>query len=188
LDGDVGAQIAEVGGAQVLEFSGPKVGTDYGSKDLPRHVWIIVQDSSMGVVFTEPSGLKLRNDIRALDADLVLVALDPIMAVRLYMFVFDIWGENRVLYEYDAILHRSPGIKFDFNPWFRVYGGIPYGCVTWVGRVRLRNGTVRKSDNAAAVIGIQKGILDTFTEEELEEFLKEPRPTGDRDEQETKQA
>ena len=60
-DGESARLLDRVGTAMVIDAEGPslvRTGPIIVEHDVLRHRWLMVQDSTMGVVFTEPSGVR----------------------------------------------------------------------------------------------------------------------------------
>ena len=94
--GRAAVEVGRFGAARVLESVGPPL---FGRREFYRPVpplelhssWIVVQDSTFGLVFTAPSGVK--PGVGSYDADIYVRALQNIRAMEVRSLVFNVWGE-----------------------------------------------------------------------------------------------
>jgi hypothetical protein len=91
---DGGQRLSQIGTAQVIESPGPPLFRN-GPINIEHATlnarWIVIQDSTMGVVFTEPSGVKANPP--NYDGDVDLRALTRIVAVEVRALLFNVWGD-----------------------------------------------------------------------------------------------
>jgi hypothetical protein len=147
--------VARDGTASIVEAEGPPL-------DGPREFfyrpsppfdvsgrWVVVQDSTFGVVFSQPSGVK--GGIGGYVGDLYLGALDEVRAVEIRALVFNIWGEYAGHLAVTVLVDRAAGERWEIHPtWSGVTAPLHEHrtSVVWVNRVMFEDESVRQADLA----------------------------------------
>jgi len=150
--GDAAVEIARVGAARVLEAVGPPLfGRREFYRPVPplelRHRWVVVQDSTSGVVFTAPSGVK--QDLDTYVADVHLRSLQGIRAIELRSLVFNVWGELSGYLGTTVLTERRPGDRWDLQPRWRSDDLPTQGhrtSILWVNRVMFDDESILEAD------------------------------------------
>jgi hypothetical protein len=112
--------------------------------------WVLVQDSTFGVVFSQPSGVN--GGIGGYVGDLYLGALADVRAVEIRSLVFDIWGEYAGHLAVTVLLDRSAGERWEIHP---SWGGVTAQLqehrtsIVWINRVMFADESVREADLSA---------------------------------------
>jgi hypothetical protein len=112
--------VGREGSATILDAEGPPLAgpREYFYRSSPpfgvRHRWILVQDSTFGVVFAQPSGVK--GDIGSYSSDLFLRALAGVRAVEVRALVFDIWGDYTDYLAVTVLVDRGAGESWEIHP------------------------------------------------------------------------
>jgi hypothetical protein len=141
LGGQTVTEIDRLGAARVLETAGPPL---FGRREFYRPVpplalgnrWILVQDSTFGVVFTQPSGVK--PDLDGYEADLYLGALEDVRAIEVRALAFNVWGEPAGYLGMTVLMDRYAGDRWDLHPRWQGDGLAAHEhrtTITWVNRV-----------------------------------------------------
>lgn len=178
--GNAGWIIAEHGTAQILRFDGPEFKeTRWASRDrndLPRHAvqWYMIHDSTMGVIFRKPSGVKY--DDGEYDFDLHIKALETIFGVEIRILAFNVWNDPANSFSYSRVILMEQLARTSFDPrnyvtdkYFRDH----FTSIVWVSRVRLPDGTIREADTEA-VLAAARIVSGADIEQLEEELLKQP--------------
>ncbi len=176
LGGRPAAEVARFGAVLVVEADGPPlIGRREFYRPVPpldiRSRWIVVQDSTFGVVFTQPSGVK--SDLEVLDSDLYLRALEDIKAVEVRSLAFNVWGEMSAYLGVTVLMERTMGERWDLHPRWLV-DDLPLHehrtSVTWVHRVMFEDESVLQADVeplAAAWSHVTGAAFEGLPEEQL---------------------
>ena len=115
LDEEEAVVVERVGKAIVLRTKGPKVpGTGGGNNPRERwksshYEWFLVQDSTLGVVFQKPSGVKNHWRDGKYDGDIHLQILREIEAIEVRVLLFNVWRDFRGTRTTTEIQLLSPG-------------------------------------------------------------------------------
>lgn len=145
--GETATILDRFGSAAILESSGPAIATSaYKSSDMLRYRWFMVQDSSLGVVFTEPSGVK-RAGLGGgdYDGDIDLLALRGVRAIEVRALLFNVWREYTMTVSATDVQLREPGATFSYNPrWNDLFGPTSemQGSIMFVARVLNLDGSI----------------------------------------------
>lgn len=129
-----------IGSATIILAEGAPVRR--GDQGALRHQWYVIQDSTMGVVFTEPSGIKTTQ--RLYDGDLDVQALRTIRAIKTRSATFTVWREFTGVIGVTSIRRRQPGENFNFDPVWRDIADPPHThfiSITWIHRVYYEDET-----------------------------------------------
>ena len=186
LDKDTAFVVARMGSATVFRSFGPYLENSgkrsamgsYAIEPL-RYEWIMVQDSTLGLVYEEASGVKtFTSEGRWYwDGDLDLIAVRPIRAFEVRFMTFNIWREFSVTLKADYIKDIEAGKKVDFGPGWSRYAGDPEMhkvSICYIYRVLYPDGTVVVAD-LEPVLQIAKTIDESVTYQDL---TPEPDPEG----------
>jgi hypothetical protein len=77
----------------------------------------MVQDSSLGVIFTEPSGVKrAAGEGELFDGDIDMRTLGGIRAIEVRSLLFDVWRQYRKTVSSTYVYYYRPQTNFSFNP------------------------------------------------------------------------
>lgn len=175
---DLGGESVQVVGEQdgVVVFWG------YGSRprrlsSAPAPRWYMVQDSSLGVVFKEPSGLKVDSD-GGFNGDIDVRALQEIHALEIRALTFNVWNEYAGGYRVTYQRIMDPGDENGFDPsWydFRNESQKHLISLVYVSRVRLADGTIVKADTEpleTTARSIDPEYESTTSEQNLDDLLR----------------
>lgn len=111
--------------------------------------WVLVQDSTFGVVFSQPSGVK--GGIGGYVGDLYLSALADVRAVEIRSLVFNIWGEYGGHLAVTVLVDRAAGETWEIHPsWSGVTAPLHEHrtSIVWINRVMFEDESVREADLA----------------------------------------
>lgn len=112
-------EVARRGSAVALEAAGPAL---LGRPEIYRptpalplhHRWVFVQDSTLGVVFSSPSGIEA--GLEGLEGELHLRALRETSAVEIRALVFNVWGDLAGYLAVTTFAERRAGDTFSAHP------------------------------------------------------------------------
>jgi len=145
--GETATILDRFGTATILESAGPAIATSaYRSADMMRYRWFMVQDSSLGVVFTEPSGVKRAGVAGGdYDGDVDLLALKGVRAIEVRALLFNVWREYTMTVSATDVQLREPGATFSYNPrWSDLFAPTSemQGSIMFVARVLNLDGSI----------------------------------------------
>lgn len=153
--------VGQLGSALVLWSEEiPIARSAWDRQDQLRYQWYMVQDSSLSLVFEEPSGIR-----GALNADLDLQALARIRAFEVRAMVFSVFDEPLRTLSFTTIEDLEEGKKVNYNPtWYDLFdeSSRVYSSVMWVSRVRLEDGTIIVADTEPVLMAarlINDGVV-----------------------------
>lgn len=158
---------------QVLKVEGTEINSRTENFPGVHLDWYVVQDSSLGLVFRGPSGLKIGNQ-RRYDGDIDLRALDPVTAFELTALTFSIWDEHV------GTFHTSYRVNFEaedeesFDPRWLVFQNEDHrhlSSIIYISRVRHSDGSISVA-NTAPVHHIAQMIDEGYTPEPEQEDLE----------------
>ncbi len=140
------------GTALVVEAAGPPL---FGQREFYRpvppldlrHRWIVVQDSTFGVVFSQPSGL--RGDLESYSGDLYLRALAAVRAVEVRALVFNVWGDPAGHLAVTVLVERGAGERWEIHPrWSDVEGPAHEHrtSIVWIHRVMFDDESILEAE------------------------------------------
>lgn len=146
--------VGREGTALVLETQGPPLAAprEFFYRPSPpfdvRHRWILVQDSTFGVVFAQESGVKA--DIGSYAGDLYLRALAGVRAVEVRALVFNLWGDFIDQLAVTVLVDRGPGEALEVHPlWASETSPHEHRTsITWVNRVMFDDQSILEADMA----------------------------------------
>lgn len=154
FEGGEGAarQIDREGTAIVVEAEGPAL---FGQREFyrpvppldVRHRWVVVQDSTFGVVFTQPSGV--RSDLQAYTGDIYLRALTGVTAVEVRSLVFNVWGDPAGHLAVTVLVERGVGERWEIHPRWNDVEGAPHEhrtSIMWIHRVMFDDESILEAD------------------------------------------
>ena len=152
--GAAARQIGRDGTAIILEAEGPAL---FGEREFYRPVpplelrnrWILVQDSTLGVVFAQASGVK--PDLDSYEGDLSLRALAGLTAVEVRALVFNVWGDLSGHLAVTVLVERSVGESWEIHPRWTDLRGPPHEhrtSIVWVNRVMFDDESILVADLA----------------------------------------
>lgn len=140
-----GVEVARVGSAIIIESEGPRlfrtgpIILEHGSL---HNRWLTVQDSTMGVVFTEPSGVKMNS--AEYDGDIDLRALKRVIAVEVRALLFNVWGDYTGQVTATRLVQAGEGQGWAMDPrWVDMErpAAEHRTSVTWIHRVMFADET-----------------------------------------------
>jgi hypothetical protein len=118
--GSAARWVASEGTAVILEAEGPPL-------DGPREFfyrpsppfdvnsrWVLVQDSTLEVVFASPSGVK--KGLQGYVGDIFLRALTDVRAVEVRSLVFNVWGQYEGQLAVTVLVDRADGERWEIHP------------------------------------------------------------------------
>ena len=147
---DATSELARVGNAIIIESFGPRLSRtgpiilEHGSL---RNRWIMVQDSTMGVVFTQPSGVKMNSP--DFDGDVDLRALTRVVAVEVRALLFNVWDEFSAYVSATRLLDANVGETWGMDPrWVDVEAPATEHrtSLMWVNRVMFADESYFEAD------------------------------------------
>jgi hypothetical protein len=109
--------------------------------------WVLVQDSTFGVVFSQPSGVK--GGIGGYVGDLYLGAVAGVRAVEVRSLVFNIWGEYAGHLAVTVLVDRAAGERWEVHPsWSGVTAPLHEHrtSIVWINRVMFADQSVVEAD------------------------------------------
>ena len=149
-----GVEIGRSGTAIVVDAAGPAL---FGRREFYRPVpplqlrnrWIVVQDSTLGLVFAAPSGVK--PDVEAYDGDVHLRSLQGVTAVEVRALVFNVWGELTGYLGVTVLIELEAGDAWDSQPrWADVLATAHAHrtSIMWINRVMFDDESILEADMA----------------------------------------
>jgi hypothetical protein len=163
------SEVARRGTAVVLEAAGPAlVGRREIYRPTPplrlRHRWILVQDSTFGVVFASASGVKTGLD--SFEGDFYLRSLESVTAVELRALVFNVWGDPAGYMSVTVLAERGAGESWAVHPRWRDLGA-PIRehrtSIVWVHRTMFDDESILETDLEAVAAGWSHVTGSDFT-------------------------
>ncbi|MDH3205362.1 MAG: hypothetical protein OEO79_02050 [Gemmatimonadota bacterium] len=147
-------EIARFGAARVLEAVGPPL---FGRREFYRPVpplqlrnrWLVVQDSTFALVFTQPSGVK--PDVDGYDGDIYLRALQDIRAIEVRTLVFNVWGDLSGYLGITVLMEGREGAGWDLHPRWPSEGRPTHEhrtSIMWIHRVMFDDESILQADLA----------------------------------------
>ena len=106
-----------------------------------------MQDSTFGLVFTAPSGVK--PDIESYDADIYVRALQNISAIEVRALVFNVWGELSGYLGVTVLMEGRAGEGWDLYPKWLADGAPTHAhrsSVMWINRVMFDDESILEAD------------------------------------------
>jgi len=106
---------------------------------------VIVQDSTLGVVFTEPSGVFRSGG--AYNGDVDLRALQGIHAVEVTALTIDVWGDLGKLVSITRIRPQEADSDWNYDPIWSDIGAtahIHQSSIMWISRVMYADRSTRE--------------------------------------------
>jgi hypothetical protein len=143
------------GTAVILEAEGPALDgpREFFYRPSPpfdvSHRWILVQDSTFGVVFSQPSGVK--GGIGGYVGDLYLLALENVRAVEVRALIFNVWGEFEGQLAVTVLVDRGGGERWEIHPtWSPASAPLHEHrtSILWINRVMFDDEAVVEADMA----------------------------------------
>ena len=149
-----GVEIGRRGAAIVVEAAGPPL---FGRREFYRPVpplqirnrWIVVQDSTLGLVFAKPSGVS--PDLETYSGDVYLRSLQGVTAVEVRALVFNIWGELAGYLGATVLIELEAGDAWDIHlRWGDVLATTHAHrtSIMWINRVMFDDESILKADMA----------------------------------------
>ncbi len=184
-------EIERIGTAVVQEASGGPVRFDgarglvVGDRSTLELRWLMVQDSTLGLGFDGPAGVKgvvTDGDVQwyQYEADLKLVAYAPVTAFEVRVLTFNVWNEFTGTISFTQLEDLRAGQRRKFKRFWGWYGeGLLRAhrtSVAYLARVRLLDGRVVVADPAPALKAVQR-IQPGLTLRDLEPQPEPPQPT-----------
>lgn len=174
-------ELGRFGAAHVLEFEGPPLpGRREFYRPVPpltlHHRWIVVQDSTFGVVFAGASGV--RPDLSDYVGDVYLHSLDGVKAVEVRALVFDVWGEPSGYLTSTVLTERRAGDSWDVHPRWRVEDASTAEhrtSIVWINRVMFDDESILEADPepiAAAWTRVTGQPFDGLPEDVLQRAIE----------------
>lgn len=178
LGGEDATIVRSSDGVVVLKTQGPDVNSRTQNRQNVRLNWYVVQDSSLGLVFREPSGLKIDNK-RGYDADIDIRALAPVRAVEVTAITFNVWDEYAGSFQttYRVSLSSDDETSFDPRWWdVRDEDHRHLTSIIYISRVRHPDGSISAA-NTDPVHQVAQSIDGSYTPDaetrrDLDELLR----------------
>lgn len=178
-------RIAErVGSAFIVVGSGPALTFDFkgNTGSSLTYEWIVVIDSSLGLVFEGPAGARSSgspaNPEIKIDAD--VRALVPIAAYEIRVVMFDVWRRHTATLSYSRLQDIKVGDKKALK---RTWSGftpsesrIQLTSIAYISKVRYQDGRTVVADPTSAIRAAQ-AISASITGQDLEPTSKATEET-----------
>lgn len=178
LGGEDATIVHSADGVQVLKVQGPEINARDENFPGVHLEWYVVQDSSLGLVFRKPSGLKIDSN-RGYDGDIDLRAVEAVDAFEVKALTFHAWDEHAGTFQttyrsgFEAEGERS------FDPrWvdLRDEDNRHLTSIIYISRVRYPDGEITVA-NTDPVHHVAQQIDHSYTpqaerEQDLEELLE----------------
>jgi hypothetical protein len=147
--------VARDGPAAIIEAPGPALAgpREYFYRPSPpfdvRNRWILVQDSTFGVVFAQESGVK--GDIGSYAGDLYLRALADVRAIEVRALVFNVWGEYADHLSVTVLVDRGVGEAWEIHPLWPAENPTHEHrtSIVWINRVMFDDESILEADRGA---------------------------------------
>lgn len=148
-------QIGRDGTAVIVEAEGPALAgpREFFYRPSPpfdvNSRWVLVQDSTFGVVFSQPSGV--RGELDGYAGDLYVRALAGVRAVEVRALVFNVWGDPAGHLAVTVLVERGAGERWEFHPrWSGVEGPSHEHrtSIVWINRVMFDDESILEADLA----------------------------------------
>ena len=150
--GDAGVEIGRYGSAIVIEAPGPAL---FGRREFYRPVpplrlrnrWVVVQDSTFGLVFAEPSGVE--SDVGSYDGDVYLRSMQNVRAVEVRVLAFNVWGELAEYLGATVLMELKPGDTWEIHPrWTEGLASTHAHrtSIAWIHRVMFDDESILEAD------------------------------------------
>jgi hypothetical protein len=143
------------GRALILEAEGPALDgpREFFYRPSPpfdvNNRWIMVQDSTFGVVFAQASGVK--SGLTSYVGDLYLESLADVRAVEVRSLVFNVWGEYEGHLAVTLLVDRGSGERWEIHPnWTDADAPLHEHrtSIVWINRVMFDNESIAEADLA----------------------------------------
>jgi hypothetical protein len=169
--------IDRFGSALVLQASGGSVAIErelgaVSSKSSLELQWIMVVDSSLGLVFDGAVGAEgtYSKPYFQYLANMKMRALKPVTAFEVRFLVFDVWKDFQVLLSFSQLEDLAAGQQKSFKRVWGYYGESQlrdhYISIGYVSRVRLADGSTIVADTAP-VLKVAQAIQSSVTVQNL---------------------
>ena len=148
-------EIGRDGTAVIVEAEGPALAgpREFFYRPSPpfdvNSRWVLVQDSTFGVVFTQPSGVK--GELDGYVGDLYLRALADVRAVEVRALVFNVWGDPAGHLAVTVLVERGAGERWEIHPRWTGVAGPPHEhrtSIVWIHRVMFDDESILEADLA----------------------------------------
>ena len=152
-------EIGRDGTALIVEAEGPALAgpREFFYRPSPpfdvNSRWVLVQDSTFGVVFTQPSGVK--GELDGYAGDLYLRALAGVRAVEVRALVFNVWGDPAGHLAVTVLVERGAGERWEIHPRWNDVAGPPHEhrtSIVWVNRVMFDDESILEADLAPVAL------------------------------------
>lgn len=171
-------EIDRVGSAVVTQARGGSVRITWGARVVSAKSsleldWVMVRDTTMGLTFDGPVGVKGYYDSPwfRYNANLRMHALAPITAFEVRVLTFNVWNQFTGTLSFTHLEDMAPGQRKAFDRVWGLYGEGPLRehqrSVAYVARVKFADGTVVVADPTPALKAAQR-IQSTVTLQDLE--------------------
>lgn len=170
--------VASVGTAVVTRMSGGPVKIARGlgavsNRSSLELEWIMVTDSTLGIVFDGPVGAKGIFDAPwyRYAADMKMRALAPVAAFEVRILTFDIWGQHTETLSFTQLEDMTAGQSKSFDRVWGIYGESRLRShltsIAYIASVRLADGRTIKAD-PSPVLRAAQAIQGSITLQDLE--------------------
>lgn len=177
------AVIDQIGSAIVVQANGGSVAIPYGfgavsAKSSLELQWVMVVDSSLGLVFDGPVGAEGVYDkpYYRYSSNMKMRALKPVTAFEVRILAFSVWKDFEVLLAFSQLEDLSAGQQKSFKRLWGYYGESQlrdhYVTVAYVSRVRFADGTTIVADTTP-VLKAAQAIQSSVT---LQDLTPKPEP------------
>ena len=148
MHGEIAVVVERIGSATLLR-SRVKDKAASGltiQKAQQKYEWYFVQDTSLGLVFTEPSGVHGGERDDNYNADIDLLALEDISAYEIRAVLFDVWKNRTGTVSATYVRMRMQGEEFSQDPsWWPARSDL-FTSVMYVARVKYMDGSIVEAD------------------------------------------
>jgi hypothetical protein len=178
--------LERIGTASIVVDNGPSVYFGFpgnGGSSL-TYDWVVVVDSSLGLVFERPAGVQAWGTaaVPKIVLDVNVRAIKPVAAYEIRVLTFDVWRRHTGTLIYGRFQDIKPGQKKGVK---RTWGGyteaearLQLTSILYVAKVRYQDGRTVVAD-AAPVLRAAQTISASITLQDLEptERTKDETPS-----------
>lgn len=178
VGGEDATSVHSADGVQVLKVPGPEINARDENYPGVHLEWYVAQDSSLGLVFRKPSGLKIDSN-RGYDGDIDLRALEAVDAFEVKALTFDAWDQHAGTFQTTYRSGFEGEDERSFDPrWvdLRDEDDRHLTSIIYISRVRYPDGDITVA-NTDPIHHVAQKIDDSYTpqaerEEDLQELLE----------------
>jgi hypothetical protein len=186
LHGQRDSVIDRLGPAVLSKASGGSVGIAHGMRIVSRNSslelqWLMVSDSTLGIVFDAPVGAKALFDEPwyRYASDMKMKAVADVNAFEVRILTFNVWGQYTGALSFTQLEDMKSGQAKSFERVWGIFGESRlrehFTTIAYVANVRLADGRTIAADPSLA-LKAARALQSTITLQDLEP-KPEPIPT-----------